>query len=359
MRTIATVVGLALLSACSDNEEAQPVEPEAPSQAETVNEPLGVVDISGRSPFLGDVSYQFKGSVTAASGAPTVSCAYYPEGNELANVPEIVIEAGFAQETSSMEVHLFDSLTNVGESAVPDETLATLSLRTRLTYDDPASFNEYELGSEDGVVSYCEVEIYERSLYLSGRVSCRDLFATPASADFGNGSAVLASVALDFTCPLSSLGQSGEFLGTGGTGDSAPATGGMSSGDDDPTASGGGASTGTCGGYVTACSLLGSSSCLLTDGCSREEECEGTPSSCYNQFYSFSCYSQDGCVWSSYNDSCSGFARSCSSMSGSSSCVGQSGCRWSDDCTGVAKSCSSYVSALTCEGQPGCSWTED
>lgn len=109
----------------------------------------------------------------------------------------------------------------------------------------------------------------------------------------------------------------------------------------------------TCTGSALSCgsrSLLG---CTQGDGCRRVGDCEGFARSCYSQYSSYSCRSQDGCYWSTYSDNCSGSARSCSLYSGSTSCRGQDGCRWEEDCVGSATDCDN-LGAASCGLQPGC-----
>ncbi len=108
-----------------------------------------------------------------------------------------------------------------------------------------------------------------------------------------------------------------------------------------------------CSGSATPCSLLGESECTLALGCTDDSECSGVASSCYSQFSSYSCTSQEGCYWSTYTDSCSGSASSCYSQFSELSCALQEGCYWSSDCTGTATPCDTLLPAL-CEGQPGC-----
>jgi len=113
---------------------------------------------------------------------------------------------------------------------------------------------------------------------------------------------------------------------------------------------------GFCSGFISCGDLVTLSSCIGRDGCDWDGECRGIAQSCYSQFYSYSCSSQDGCYWSYSTDSCSGSARSCRLYSGGSTCRGQDGCYWDDECTGVATSCSDYLTATSCSGQRGCEW---
>lgn len=113
-----------------------------------------------------------------------------------------------------------------------------------------------------------------------------------------------------------------------------------------------------CGGFATPCGLLGEFECTGAWGCSDDSECNGVASSCYSQFSSFDCNSQDGCYWSSSSDNCSGSAHSCSSYSFSSGCDSQDGCYWSARCTGTPRECEK-VPVTLCSSQPGCSTQTD
>lgn len=109
-----------------------------------------------------------------------------------------------------------------------------------------------------------------------------------------------------------------------------------------------------CDGFATPCGLLGDVRCGSSLGCHDDSQCGGVAQSCYSQFDSYSCSSQDGCYWSTLSKSCSGSARSCSSYSSSFSCESQDGCYFTARCAGTARSCQEIPVAL-CGTQPGCS----
>jgi len=109
-----------------------------------------------------------------------------------------------------------------------------------------------------------------------------------------------------------------------------------------------------CDGVATPCSLLGGLQCGSSLGCHDDSRCGGVAESCYSQFDSYSCSSQDGCYWSSLSKNCSGSARSCSGYASSFSCESQDGCYFTARCAGTARSCRDVPVAL-CGTQPGCS----
>jgi hypothetical protein len=113
-----------------------------------------------------------------------------------------------------------------------------------------------------------------------------------------------------------------------------------------------------CGGFATPCSLLAGPSCGLAFGCRDDSDCSGVADSCYSQFSSFACTSQDGCFWSSSSDDCSGSAHSCLGYSFDFQCTSQKGCNWRSSCTGTPYSCDDTPVAL-CANQPGCTIIED
>lgn len=113
-----------------------------------------------------------------------------------------------------------------------------------------------------------------------------------------------------------------------------------------------------CSGFPTPCSLLSSLQCIGAYGCKDDSHCAGVASSCYSQFDSYSCSSQDGCYWSTSSKSCSGSARSCSSMLGSGTCALQDGCYWTGGCTGTPEACEEQYQTL-CTNQPGCTLRTD
>ena len=108
-----------------------------------------------------------------------------------------------------------------------------------------------------------------------------------------------------------------------------------------------------CTGVAWSCSAAPTSNCGSVLGCVSSGECQGVSSSCYSQYSSYSCISQEGCYWSTYDDSCSGSSWSCYLFSGSSSCVMQEGCYWHRTCEGVSTSCS-LLTVATCTDQLGC-----
>lgn len=109
----------------------------------------------------------------------------------------------------------------------------------------------------------------------------------------------------------------------------------------------------TCTGLSTSCSSIGAISCTSQRGCRVDGECTGSARSCYSIFDSYTCYSQDGCYWSSSGRDCGGSASSCRTYSFRSSCTSQDGCRWEDRCDGVATPCS-LLAEWECELQRGC-----
>ncbi len=111
-----------------------------------------------------------------------------------------------------------------------------------------------------------------------------------------------------------------------------------------------------CRGYVTPCSLLGSSQCLSALGCRSDDQCTGYAEACYSQYGNYACISQQGCYWSSSTDSCAGLAENCTSFYGSASCTSQRGCSWHSGCAGVAYDCATFSDATNCLRQPGCGW---
>jgi hypothetical protein len=256
-------------------------------------------------------------------------------------------------------------------SAQPSDFVVTWSdvsraaFRVRLGEGDALDHYEYAFGYDDSTAeaSSCEVIVTEIDQnLLHGSVACRGLVATFGSTDAAMpsedviGGRRAASATVEFACRVQSL--SGGPVGSGGTG-----SGGSSSAGGNPPSGGSAGSGGSppvglksCKGSTTPCSLRSELECEQGSGCTYEEECSGVSSGCYAQFSSYSCYAQDGCVWSSASSNCSGFAWSCSSYDGSSSCVSQSGCSWSEDCTGVAASCSGQSTEASCLLEPGCRW---
>lgn len=110
-----------------------------------------------------------------------------------------------------------------------------------------------------------------------------------------------------------------------------------------------------CTGFALPCSSLSGFECGSALGCRSDGDCSGVSRSCFSYSSSFSCNSQDGCFWSSFDDDCSGSSRSCFSMSSEFSCTGQDGCSWSDRCTGTpfVTDCEEESVAL-CDFTPGC-----
>ena len=90
-----------------------------------------------------------------------------------------------------------------------------------------------------------------------------------------------------------------------------------------------------CTGTPTPCSLLGQFECSGSLGCTWSGDCTGVSSSCYSQYDSYSCTSQEGCYWSSSSSSCSGSSWSCNLFSSQFTCTDQEGCSWRGDCTGT------------------------
>ncbi len=210
--------------------------------------------------------------------------------------------------------------------------------------------------------------------WATGQLVCRSLIASTFSADApADGEAPpSASATIAFDCPIAlksapepggggrnsgGSASGGTFSTSGSGGVAGSGGGGGSSAGSDP----GGGTGGTisipksCRGVAASCSSRTSGTCASVRGCSTEGECDGLSSSCYSQYSSYSCTSQQGCYWSSLNKSCSGSARSCRLFSGSSSCVSQNGCSWRYTCEGVSTACV-LLGEFDCEQQPGCTW---
>lgn len=182
-----------------------------------------------------------------------------------------------------------------------------------------------------------------------GQVACRNLVAKD-KVEVGQ-----ASLTIAFDCPVVTHARPSPGPGGGGGGGNT-GTGGTDPGKPGAGGSGGGSGPGeSCRGVASPCSARTAATCSSVKGCTSGGECTGVSSSCYSQFSSYSCNSQQGCFWSSLNESCSGSAWSCSSMSGSATCTSQRGCSWDTTCEGVATSCSA-LSESECSSQPGCSW---
>jgi hypothetical protein len=318
----------------------------------------------GESDSIEHFEREYRGFATpSTSGLDVVSCTRQERQGQL----ELNIEAGEAG-NALPQVHARFSI----PSAAPTELTLSWSeqtsarFRVRLGEGDSRMHYEYVFGVDAATfeTSLCSVlvtGIDDES--LAGTVACRGLVASFGSADGAVASEDVvggrraASATLDFSCPFHVLsagggggsggGASGGSGGTfGGAAGSGPGPGGMG---------GGGPAPKSCVGSSTPCSLRTELECEQGLGCTWEEECDGLSTSCYAQFGSYACISQQGCVWSSYNSNCSGSAWSCSLFSGSASCVSQEGCSWSADCTGVASSCTG-LSEFACELEPGCRW---
>ncbi len=108
-----------------------------------------------------------------------------------------------------------------------------------------------------------------------------------------------------------------------------------------------------CEGDYILCSLQVGSGCALTLGCDDDSECRGFATSCSYHRFSFSCNSQEGCYWNSFDERCSGVARSCRRFSSSFSCRRQDGCRWEERCSGEARQCRTLSEDL-CTVQSRC-----
>lgn len=134
-------------------------------------------------------------------------------------------------------------------------------------------------------------------------------------------------------------------VGSGGGGDAAP----HDAGGETTSPDGSGPH---CTGVATPCSLV--ANCASVMGCTSGGSCSGVSTSCYSEFSSYSCDSQQGCVWDSSSSSCSGFSWSCDSFSGSYTCIDQDGCNWTDGCQGTALPCDT-LTVTDCTKQPGCS----
>lgn len=196
----------------------------------------------------------------------------------------------------------------------------------------------------------CSLQVDSFEPTLAGHLACRDLVATPRSADYEPLDIPAASVTLAFECPLAVL-DSVSPPSTGGQ----PGTGGGGTGGSGTGGGGGGA----CRGSATPCTLVSGSECTFALGCRTGGTCSGSAWSCYSMYGSYSCGSQDGCYWSSASSQCSGSARSCSSYTTSTGCTYQDGCRWRENCEGTPWSCTSLSSKFDCDLQPGCYWSSD
>ena len=315
--------------------------------------PKGWVSVVGSSARVGDqVSYVFRGSDDVRSGEERVVCSFI-DGSETYDGWSILrIGAGFGGEIESVVLGLRGSYLVPGQHlyGFDAEDDGPVYLRARMTLDDPDVYYEYVLGSVAGQFSSCIIDLGELSdNYIKGSVSCRDLLPSTTSLDWYDFSLPLASVSVSFECPLSASAPSGS--GGSDSGGEADASGGS-----DNSASGGASLGGKCTGFATSCSLLSSGECSRAAGCRWNEDCSGISSSCYAQFSSSSCYSQEGCYWSSLSDGCAGSSWSCSLFSSSLSCIGQKGCYWDEECTGVPNTCSTILTQASCLDQPGCSW---
>ena len=210
---------------------------------------------------------------------------------------------------------------------------------------------EYAYSTAGTVATTCSLETRTfDSTTLSGHLACRDVIATPASADYTTlTTPVTTSVTVAFDCPLNVL-EPKPTTSTGGQ----PGSGGQPG-----TGGGTGSGGGQCVGSATPCSLLASTTCAQTLGCYTDGDCSGVSKSCYSIYTSYACTSQDGCYWSSLNSDCSGVSRSCGGYSIRSTCTSQDGCNWRDTCSGSSWSCASFYSPLDCVLQRGCSWITD
>jgi hypothetical protein len=148
------------------------------------------------------------------------------------------------------------------------------------------------------------------------------------------GANLCVSKCLDEThCPESTLCNSNDWCENSGLGSGVP----------------------KCAGTPTPCSLLGEFECASSLGCSWSADCSGAASSCYLQYDSFSCTSQDGCYWSSSSSSCSGSATSCRLLSAQYLCTSQDGCYWNGSCIGTPlESTCDEIAAALCDYTPGC-----
>lgn len=351
------------LVACGGDRDGGDVPGDGDGDADSSNgeipldvEPRGTLNVFGTSAAAGTIDFTFQGPADTTSGNQAVSCKWHPDGASGSGVPEIEVLAGFAGERSSVHAKLTGTYTLVGEHTYVHGSTASnddLELRARLTFDSPNEFYEYALDSTAEDHSSCVVDIETDHPYLSGSISCRDLFPTGDSLDvYEDGT--LASIAIEFECPLVDPNQpqgSGGSSGTGGT-----SAGGSSSGG---SGTGGSSGGGTCTGIASSCSTLSEVSCGNALGCSWHEDCLGFSESCYSQYSSYACNGLDGCYWSSYSTSCSGSSWSCSLYSSSLSCTYQGGCYWDDGCEGIPWACSDFSTLQGCLQHPGCSWETD
>jgi|GEM_PF-6368207 len=306
--------------------------------------PEGIVQVSGTSASLNEVTHVFEGPRRTGSGSEAVSCTYFVSGVDEQGSPELEIAAGYPNEDASVYVIIRGEALSLGATAFYfgiESADPLLEFRSRLTFDSPEEFYEYGVGANSTASSVCSIQLDSIEGYAVGSIACRNIFATEGSIDAG--SEIPASVTVDFDCPLIETGS-----------ESVVSSEPDLAGDD----SGTGPTGGSCSGVATPCSLLSETACEDSLGCSYEEECSGYASNCYSQFYEFSCLSQDGCYWSTTYGECSGSVHSCSVFSSSYGCTGQSGCGWISDCTGTSQECSDFGSQTACSDQPGCAWVD-
>lgn len=364
----AGLVLVSWLSGCNSNDDSGGSATSRPSAGggapsfATLERAVGHVLVVGESAAVPHFEREYRGLATQdEAGTDLVRC-------ELTSSSDGFIVSIEAAEASSPTPQfaarlLAPSLSPATFDATPSAADEN-ALRVRLGDGNAFSYYEYELDSPSDPASLCSVGLtsFDRDKVV-GKVACRRLIASSTSldatakagaSDSGPGS---ASVTVDFSCPFHTLAAPG---GSGGTGASGAPSGGASSVGGQAGSSTGNAGSSavvakSCVGVTTPCSLRDSSSCELGSGCTLDEDCTGSSSSCYGQISVYSCTAIQGCVWASSSKSCIGSAWSCSSFSGPASCAGQRGCNWHSDCTGVARLCST-LSEFTCGLEPGCRW---
>ncbi len=127
-----------------------------------------------------------------------------------------------------------------------------------------------------------------------------------------------------------------------------------------PACDSGGGDVPSCVGEVTRCGQVSNleSYCHALAGCFYvSPKCTGFPKSCYSMSTSYTCGSQPGCFWSSYNDDCSGSAWNCSMGYTHLTCTDIDGCSWGQsDCSGSAFECDTFDEEDRCNDQLGCNW---
>jgi len=333
----------------------------------------GTVTLLGANLAISRGTWSFTGPAQDADdGESTVSCSLgtrrgHPRLDVFASV------AGSDAPSADFSLELLEAKP-LSEATVYDGSVdLMLEVNVAFTQTGGGPVYRYATGADSSTAiessHSCSVTVSELSERRAvGQIACRNLLSTASSADvtLPDGSRGRASATVAFDCPLWARsapepGGTGGSSSTGGRGSvGGSSTGGSSTGGSTSvagtTGTGGSASPPkSCHGVPTACSLRGSLSCELGQGCARKSECTGVSRSCYAYFEASGCYGQEGCYWSSLSKNCQGSSWSCDLFDGSSSCISQYGCDWSESCDGVATPCS-LLSEFTCTSQLGCSW---